>query len=264
MPSEPKWMRDQNGQDSNSVQLKRWGLMVAGGALALYGVTRRSKSGLSLAAAGGLMAYRGSQVGDQPRGSQHRDRNLHAQTSFAVNCSPAQAYQFWRNFENLPKFMRNLESVRIIDERRSEWTALGPIDLHICWTAEIVDDHENERIAWRSLPESDFQIRGFVEFRPASGGRGTIVSVSVQYELPAGALGKAVATILGKDPEITIREDLRRFKALLEAGEIPTTEGQSHGPRSTLIAAMQAGYPDRRKESELEMSEQFAGERSAS
>jgi uncharacterized membrane protein len=245
MQSETRPRRDRSNHNSNSVELKRWGLLVAGSALAVYGVTRRSKVGLSLAAAGGLMAFRGAKIGAQPR-------ELRAQTSFAVNCSPAEAYQVWRSFENLPLFMRHLESVKSIGDRRYEWTARGPMDVEVRWTAEIVDDHENGRIVWRSLPESDFHISGFVEFRSAPGGRGTIVSVSIQYELPAGPLGKIVAAIFGKDPEFTIREDLRRFKALLEAGEISTTDGQSHGPRSILVAAMHAAYPERRKESERE------------
>lgn len=248
---------DRLNGNSDSMELKRWGLLVAGSALAVYGVTRRSKAGMSLAAAGGLMAYKGVTTAPQ-------SRSLHAQTSFALTNSPAEAYRFWRNLENLPLFMRHLQSVKSIDDHRSQWTALGPMDVPVRWTAEIVEDRENERIVWRSLPDSDFHISGFVEFRQAPGDRGTIVSVSVQYELPAGALGKTVAAIFGKDPELTIREDLRRFKALLEAGEIPTTHGQSHGPRSTIVAAMHAAYPEKRKEPERELSDQFAGERSGS
>jgi uncharacterized membrane protein len=255
---ESAW-RENGSRPASSKQndLTRWGLLIGGSALALYGVTRRSKKGIGLAAAGGLMAAQGAKITVYPR-------EFHAQTSFAINCSPDTAYRFWRNFDNLPKFMHHLQSVRMTDGGRSEWTAIGPLDTPVRWTAEIVDERENERIVWRSLPDSDFQIKGFVEFRKAPGGRGTIVSLSFEYELPAGPLGRAIAGVFGKDPEFTIREDLRRLKALLEAGELPTTDGQPHGPRSTVVSAIQSAYPQHGKPSESQISEQLAGERRVS
>ena len=236
----------------------RWGSMLGGGALALFGLSRRSKPGFALAAAGGLLAYRGATL-------EEADHEWYVETSFAINCSPAQAFQFWRDFENLPKFMRNLESVKVLSDGRSEWTALGRMGMNIRWTAEIVDQRENEWIVWRSLEGSDIDCRGSVHFRTAVGDRGTIVTASMQCRLVAGALGKAVALAFGKDPEFMMREDLRRFKALMEAGEIPNVEGQTHGPRSRLDKAIHAAYPEKRKPAEFEANlQQLQTQRSAS
>jgi uncharacterized membrane protein len=240
--------RSTYGSDADAV--KKWGLLIGGSALAIYGVTRRSKSGLGLAAACGLLALRGAK-----KAAKVREPRAHI--SFAVNRTPAETYQFWRKFENLPLFMHHLESVKTISERSTEWTAVGPMDVRVRWTAEIVDDKPNELIAWRSLPDSDFQIGGFVEFRPGRGGRGTIILSSFEYQPSARTLGRAAAAIFGKDPEATAREDLRRFKALLEAGEIPTTDGQPHGRRSKMVEAIHRAYPDRQKRTERESAERI-------
>jgi uncharacterized membrane protein len=254
MPSQSQGARNAGGNRSRSLALQRWGLLIGGGALALYAARHRSKSGIAL---GGLLAYGATKM--HPRTGE-----FHAQASFAINCTPEEAYMFWHNFENLPRFMRHVESVRLLSDGRLEWTAIGPMGTRVHWKAEITEDLQNRRIAWRSVPGSDFHNRGYVEFRPAPGNRGTIVTASIEYEPPAGALGRAAAAIFGKDPEFAIREDLRRFKQLIEAGEIPTIEGQSHGPRSTLISTIHEFYPERRKPSEFEVSRQFAAQRRAS
>jgi uncharacterized membrane protein len=215
----------------------RWGALVSGGALALLGLSRRSKAGLATAAAGGLLAYAGARANSRPR-------EIIARSSMLVNCSPSEAYQFWRNFENLPQFMRHLESVSILDGSRSKWTAIGPLGTHISWYAEIVTDRENEVIAWRSLPGSDISVDGIVKFSPAPANRGAIISPIIAYTPPAGKIGHALASLLSKDPGFLMRQDLRRLKALIETGEIPTTEGQSHGPRSGVAAAARLLDPD--------------------
>jgi uncharacterized membrane protein len=148
-----------------------------------------------------------------------------------VNASPKKAYELWRNFENLPRFMSHLKSVRALDESRSEWVASGPMDREIRWNAEITEDTPNQRIGWRTLPGSDVDNSGFVEFRADPLNRGTFVTAEIKYKVPGGALGTGIATLMGKHPEFIVREDLRRFKALLETGETPTTAGQTHGPR---------------------------------
>ncbi|HWC15481.1 MAG TPA: SRPBCC family protein, partial [Terriglobales bacterium] len=209
----------------------RWGSLLGGGALALFGLSRRSKPGFALAAAGGLLAYRGATLEDA-------DQEWYVETSFAINCSAGQAFRYWRNFENLPRFMRNLESVQVKDDRHSEWRAVGRMGKDIHWRAEVVDEKENEWIVWRSLEGSDIDCRGSVHFHTAVGDRGIIVTASIECRPPAGALGKAVALLSGKNPEFMIKEDLRRFKALMEAGEVPTIEGQTHGPRSVLTKSL--------------------------
>jgi uncharacterized membrane protein len=127
--------------------------------------------------------------------------------------------------------MAHLASVRILDERRSEWTANGPLNAQVTWTAEITDDQPDRRIAWSSLAGSQVPNSGWVEFKADPQGRGTFVRAHVEYEHPLGSAGRALITALGKNPEFVVKEDLRRFKALLEAGETPTTVGQTHGPR---------------------------------
>jgi uncharacterized membrane protein len=127
--------------------------------------------------------------------------------------------------------MSHLESVRVLDDQRSEWVARGPMDREIRWNAEITEDRNGERIAWRSLPGSEIKNSGFVEFRADPQGRGTFVTAQVQYDAPGGPLATGLAAVFGKHPEFMLREDLRRFKALVETGETPTTAGQTHGPR---------------------------------
>ncbi len=220
-----------NGASNLERQLmNRWSLMAAGGALGLYALTRRTKTSTAVAAVGlfaltevGLQAR---QPGSGPNATPHK-----AHASFAINCSPEKAYSFWHDFENLPRFMQHLDSVKQMGDNRSEWTALGPMNTKFRWTSEITEDRPNERIAWRSVEGSEVDTNGSIEFRPAENGRGTLVTVKMEYLPPGGAFGKAFASMMGKNPAFTVREDLRRFKALLETGEVPTTAGQTHGPR---------------------------------
>lgn len=149
--------------------------------------------------------------------------------SIQVNRAPEAAYCFWRNFENLPRFMFHLEEVKVIDGRRSRWVAKAPAGPRVEWDAEIVEDIPNELIAWRSLEGSDVENSGQVRFERAPGGRGTIVRVALEYLPPGGRLGAALARLFGKEPGEQAAEDLRRFKQLIEAGDIVTTEGQPAG-----------------------------------
>lgn len=199
-------------------------LVIGAGALAAFGLTRRSTTTTLLAAAGGVLAYMASRP--QPRASQDETRS-----TFLVNASPEQAYGLWRNFENLPRFMAHLSSVRSGEGGRSEWVANGLLGREVRWTAEMVADEPNQRIAWQSVAGSDVQTSGSVQFRADPLNRGTYVTARVQYSLPGGSFGSGLATLFGKHPEFVVREDLRRFKALLEAGEVPTTKGQPNGPR---------------------------------
>ncbi|PYP93452.1 MAG: cyclase [Candidatus Angelobacter sp. Gp1-AA117] len=241
---------------SQSNQWQRWAPLAGAGALAVLAATRKSKTGVALALTGGLLAHYFTNGAGTPA-------KFHAQASFALNTTPDKAYRMWRNFENLPLFMRHLESVTVKGDRRSQWTAIGPLGRQVTWEAEIVDEKNDEWIIWRSLPGSDLSNTGSVEFHTAPGGRGTIVTAVMDYEPPAGAIGRAFATMLGKNPQFALREDLRRFKALLEAGEIPTIEGQPHGPRSTLVKAIHAVYPEKRKPTESTAREFVAAERRA-
>ena len=144
--------------------------------------------------------------------------------SMRVNAPIETVYRYWRNFENFPRFMRHLESVRALDDRRSRWEAKGPAGTRVQWDAEIVQEVEHAWIAWRSLPGSEVENHGSVRFARAPGARGTELRVQLEYLPPAGALGWSVARIFGEEPDRQIREDLRRFKQLMEAGEIASSE----------------------------------------
>src|SRR3954471_15916067 len=117
-----------------------------------------------------------------------------------VNGSPAELYNFWHNFENLPRFMRHLESVQVTGPRRSHWKAKAPAGQTVEWDAELVEDRPNELISWRALPSSQIHHAGQVQFRPAPGDRGTEVEVDLQYDPPAGPIGQTVARLFGKEP----------------------------------------------------------------
>jgi len=150
-----------------------------------------------------------------------------------VNKSPGELYRFWRNFENLPRFMNHLESVKVIDGNRSHWVAKAPLGMTVEWDAVIHNEQENELIAWRSLEGADIPNAGSVRFERAPGGRGTIVKVALEYDPPAGKVGATIAKLFGEEPEQQVEEDLRRFKQVMETDAASTTEGQSSGRSAT-------------------------------
>lgn len=142
-----------------------------------------------------------------------------------INRPIEEVYGFWRNVENLPRFMRHLESVQKIDERRSRWRAKAPAGMTVEWEAELVQDVRDEWIAWRSVEGSGIRNSGSVRFSRAPGARGTEVRVQLEYVPPAGTVGRSIAWLFGEEPEQQIHEDLHRFKQLMETGEIPLSEG---------------------------------------
>jgi uncharacterized membrane protein len=158
--------------------------------------------------------------------------DVRLEKSITVNKSPEECYAFWRDFENLPKFMLHLQSVRPIGERRTHWVANGPAGVKVEWDAEITNERPNECISWRSLENADIDNSGTVRFERATGGRGTIVRVTMYYSPPAAGIGTALASLLGQHPEQEIAKDLRRFKQVLETGDVVKTEGQPAGRSS--------------------------------
>jgi uncharacterized membrane protein len=152
--------------------------------------------------------------------STNGSQGIHAKASCIVNRPPQEVYSFWRNFENLSRFMKHLESVHEHGEGRSHWVAKGPAGSTVEWDATIIADVPGEVITWRSLEGSDVDHAGAVRFEEAPGGRGTIVKVNFQYNPPAGVIGAAVAKLFGEEPEQQLNDDLRRFKQVLEVGEV--------------------------------------------
>lgn len=228
--------------DVNVGDAERVASALAGGALMYYGIKRRSAGGAGMAVAGGDLIYRGISghcnlyrllgiyTGRRSRStSVPYPVGIRVDKSITINRSPEELFRFWRDPENLARFMHNLESVRKLDDKRSHWIARGPAGKTVEWDAEIINEEPNRRIGWRSLRGADVESGGSVHFDPAPAGRGTVVSVSMQYNPPGGILGAYFAKIFGKEPDQQVQEDLRRFKQLMEAGEVPTTEGQTSG-----------------------------------
>lgn len=226
----------------------KWVPVLLGSALVVYGLSKRSKSGALVAAAGSALAFQSARSATQPA------PHFFARANTLIGASQDELYRFWREFENLPRFMRHLESVTSNGDQ-STWTTIGPAGKRMQWTAEIVSDQPGQHIAWRSLAGSDIEVDGTVEFRKAPADRGTFVDVTIQYRTPAGAAGNIVAKLFGKDPRFLMRQDMKRLKALIEAGEIPTTNGQSHGPRSIMAAAARILDPDNPIQGDSNLSE---------
>ena len=142
--------------------------------------------------------------------------------SITVNCPRQEVYEFWRNFENLAQFMENIEHVTVIDERRSHWVVSAPGGRTVEWDSILVQDIPGELLSWRSDEGAEVSNSGRIEFRDAPGDRGTQVTATIVYDPPAGTIGKMIAKLFQKEPKIQARHDLRRFKQLLETGEIAT------------------------------------------
>jgi uncharacterized membrane protein len=153
--------------------------------------------------------------------------------SITLSRSPEEIYKYWRNFEQLPRFMNHLQSVTDLGGGRSHWVAKGPAGMSVEWDAQITHDEPNRLIAWRSLDGSDVDNSGEAQFLPATGGRGTVLRVQLRYSPPAGKVGAAFAKLLGESPEKQIAVDLLRFKQMIETGEIARTEGQPAGRASS-------------------------------
>ena len=227
----------------NVGQQERWLSSLGGGVLTLYGLRRGGFGGLLLAAAGGGLLYRGlsghcdlyaalgiNTTEPQPRSaSVHHGAGIKLEKSVTINQPAEQLFQFWRNFENLPRFMQHLEAVQVLDERRSRWQAKAPAGTQVEWEAEIITEEPNRLLGWRSVGDSQIANAGSVRFEPLANGRGTVVKVALSYEPPGGQLGAWLAKLFGEEPEIQVEEDLRRFKQMAEAGEITTVSGQSAG-----------------------------------
>jgi uncharacterized membrane protein len=230
-------------QEKNVNDPERWVSVIAGSALAAYGLRMRSIPGIVLAALGGSLVWRGatghcmvyeamgitSVAEDGRQVSVPYGHGVRVEKAVTINAPVENVYAFWRNFENLPRFMHNLEKVEVYDTKRSHWWAKGPAGTTVDWEAEIINEIPHELIGWRSIEGSKIDNAGSVHFSRLSDGRGTELKVVLRYDPPAGVLGAAVSKILGEDPAANVQEDLRRLKMLIETGEIATTEGQPSG-----------------------------------
>ncbi len=221
----------------NVGEIERLVSAIAGGALAVYGFRQRGWTGLLLTVGGAALLHRGAtghcntyQALGMTTNTTEAPvaKDIHVETSITINKSPEELYSFWRKLENLPRFMKHLESVTSLDSNRTHWVANGPAGKSVEWDAEIYNEKPNELIAWRSLEGSDITNAGSVRFEPA-GVQGTVVKVVLNYNTPGGKISALLAKLFGQEPGQLIDEDLRRLKQILETGEIATTEGQTSG-----------------------------------
>jgi uncharacterized membrane protein len=162
-----------------------------------------------------------------------------------VSCPAEHLYRYWRDLRNLPRLFDNVLSVQSFDDGRSHWTLHVPGGMTLEWDAEITVDRENEMIGWRSLEGADVDNAGYVRFERATGGRGTVVRVALQYNPPAGRFGAAVATLLGEKPASQVEGALRKFKQLMETGEVPIAADERKLPHSEepVEAASEDSFP---------------------
>ena len=210
---------------------EKWISIAAGAGLAAYGLTRLTRRGWLYAGLGGLLLRRGvtahcdvyEALGlntavrpDDTRAALGGSRGVNVLESVTINRSLEELFRFWRNLENLPQFMRHLTSVEKLTDTISHWRAKGPAGVKVEWDAEIYNEVPNKLIAWRSLEGSDVISAGSVNFDHAGDGQGTRVTVHLQYSPPMGKLGAAVARLFGADAETEIREDLQRFKQMVD------------------------------------------------
>jgi uncharacterized membrane protein len=211
---------------------------------------RRARLGGSLAAVAGVAALdlvTGRQLGRRlgRDGSSHGI--VRVTRVVTVNRSPEEVYRFWRQLDNLPRFMANVDEVRVLDGRRSHWKVRGLGGKSFAWDAEIVDDRPNESLAWCTLAGADVASAGLVRFLRAPGGRGTEVLLEMQYDPPGGALGAAMAKVFGREPGQQVEADMRRFKQVMETGEVVVSDAslftRPHPARPPKQPKAQGGTP---------------------
>jgi len=238
--------------------LERFACAITGGALAAYGLRRRSASGLILTLAGAALLHRGgtghcntyqalgintSHASDNSAGEHDVARDVHVEKSIVIDKSPEALYSFWRDLENLPRFMDHLESVNSVGFNRWHWVVKGPVGTRPEWDAEIYNEKPNELIAWRSL-DGTVTNAGSVRFEPTSDGAGTQVKVVLNYNAPGGKASALLAKLFGQEPGQMIEGDLRRLKQILEGGEIAAVEDSPSGPDAVKSSTEDASLND--------------------
>jgi uncharacterized membrane protein len=159
------------------------------------------------------------------------DEDTVVERTITINRPRHELYEFWRDFRNLPFFMENIESVTVIDDRRSHWVVRGPSDSTVEWDSVITEDVPGGLIAWRSNDDASVPNSGRIEFSDSTNGRGTLVSATIAYDPPLGGVGKLIARLFQAEPKIQARNELRRFKQLMETGEVATSRPPFAAPR---------------------------------
>ncbi len=217
--------------------------IAVGTALGFAGRQKGNMGGLLLALMGAGLLYRGAAghclcydaLGIST--AKHNDntaipakQGVKVEKTLTINRPASELYEFWRDITHLPQVFKHLKSVEVQDGNASHWVAAGPANMNVEWDAEILNDHEKNLIAWRSLPGGDIDTAGSIRFQPTKNDRGTEVTVSMKYNPPGGQVTDYLASWFGGGLGSKLVDDLRNFKSLMEAGEIPSTQGQPRGP----------------------------------
>ncbi len=160
---------------------------------------------------------------------EENGKGITVEKAVTINQPVGEVYAFWRDFENLPRFMTHLESVTTQDNGLSHWVTKAPLGQQVEWDAEIINEMQDKVIAWRSIGETPVPNAGYVHFEQEPAGHGTVVKVALEYAPPAGVVGATAAKVFHEAPDQQVDEDLRRFKEIMEAGEVSSTAGQPSG-----------------------------------
>ena len=219
---------------------------VGGAALILLGLRAKSIRGLAAAGIGAALVHRaasghcsvyqtlGISTDDGPSSKQrpasdYFEKGIHVEQSFTIAKPAQELFDYWRNFSNLPSFMTHLKSVTDLGGGKSHWIATAPAGQTVEWDAEIINEEPGKLIAWRSTGGNSIDHAGSIRFIPAPGDRGTVVKVVMDYIAPGGKIGSTLAKLFGEEPGQQIRDDLRHFKQLMEAGETATVDQSVRG-----------------------------------
>ncbi|MEZ4728225.1 MAG: SRPBCC family protein [Caldilineaceae bacterium] len=254
----------QRNQQTNMSQMERQISMALGTLFVLHAVTRRSSASLITAPLGAYLFWRGQsgrsllyealnintaqqsgwqqnrqwqgnggvqQIPIQQQYDQQQSNRIEIKRAVTIDKPAQELYNYWRKLENLPNFMHHLEQVEQTGDKSFHWKAKIAGGIPVEWDAEIVEDLPGQRIAWRTKPDAQVQQQGVVTFKPATGERGTVVEVDIHYSPPGGIIGEAFGRMLNGVTAQQVKDDIRRFKNLMETGEVPTVEGQPSGRR---------------------------------
>ena len=222
--------------EKNIGDMERTFSLALGVGLGLAGLSHGRAKGLVLTALGAGLIWRGytghcgcyaalgiNNAERQPATSVPARQGIKLEKTIVIEQPAANLYRFWRRLENLPQVMRHLKSVRSIDSQHSRWVAEGALGKDLEWDAEIINEREDELLAWASIPGGDLETAGSVHFRPQGDAR-TDVTVSLKYNPPAGKIGAHIATLLGSGLEGKLDEDLNTFKQTMETGRAPSPQ----------------------------------------
>ena len=196
-------------------------LMVASGSYLLYSGLSKEDKNPGKIGIGGSMLLRGISgycpVYDAVDHLKNdKASNVNIRINSVINKPISEVYAFWRDFENLPKFMNHLSSVNPINYTTSEWTAKGPMGIgKITWKAEVIKDEKDKLISWNSLPDSSIKNAGKVVFKPK--GKATEIDVTISYHAPLGVAGESAAKLLNPYFEKLVKDDILNFKTYLES-----------------------------------------------